>query len=254
MEIKAKKSFGQNFLINKDIQNQIVEVAHTDNEDVIEIGPGLGALTNLLINKVKSLKAYELDNEIYKMWLSKELPDNILFFNQDFLDANLKNDKKAVVIGNIPYNITSPIIFKLIENFQYLKHAVIMVQKEVGERLMASINSKEYSKLSVSIQSIAEVKKVLIVKAHNFNPIPKVDSMVVKIIFNKKIDFNLKEYLDFIKLCFQFKRKTLLNNLLTKYEKNKIELILFKNNIDLKARAENLKIEEFKTIFNEFSK
>ncbi|ENY68548.1 Dimethyladenosine transferase [Metamycoplasma auris 15026] len=254
MEIKAKKSFGQNFLINKDIQKQIVDAACVANEDVIEIGPGLGALTNLLINEVKSLSAYELDKEIYQLWIDKKLPNNINFLNQDFLEANLEASNKRIIIGNIPYNITSPIIFKLINNFIYLKHAVIMVQKEVGQRLIANPNSKEYSKLSVAIQSVAEIKKVLIVKASNFNPAPKVDSMVLKITFKNQINFDLNKYLDFIKLCFQFKRKKLLNNLLTKYKKEEIEAIFLANNIAINARAESLNVKQFEVLFKEFVK
>lgn len=254
MEIKAKKSFGQNFLINKKIQQQIIDAAEIDNEDVIEIGPGLGALTNLLLDKVKSLDAYELDNDIYQFWLEKKLPSHINFLNQDFLLSNLSSSKKRIVIGNIPYNITSEIIFKLIKNNQYLKHVVLMVQKEVGQRILATPNSKNYSKLSVSVQSIGSVSKILVAKANDFNPVPKVDSMVIKITFDQKINFDLDEYLDFIKLCFQFKRKTLVNNLLTKYKKEKILDVLEQNKIDFLSRAENLDINQYKKIFFEFLK
>ncbi|BAP39480.1 16S rRNA (adenine(1518)-N(6)/adenine(1519)-N(6))-dimethyltransferase RsmA [Metamycoplasma canadense] len=254
MEIKAKKSFGQNFLINKKIQEKIVQAGNVVNENVIEIGPGLGALTNLLIPKVKTLEAYELDKEIYNLWINKSLNNNIVFLNQDFLEANLISDFKKVIIGNIPYNITSLIIFKLIENYLFIKRAVIMVQKEVGERLIASPNSKNYSKLTVSLQSIAKVSKILIAKAGDFNPAPKVDSMVVKIEFFDKIDFDLKKFLDFVKLCFQFKRKTLVNNLLKKYDKEKIISVLKLNNIDLLTRPENLNVNQYKLLFNEFLK
>ncbi|WP_330463431.1 16S rRNA (adenine(1518)-N(6)/adenine(1519)-N(6))-dimethyltransferase RsmA [Metamycoplasma gateae] len=251
MEIKAKKSFGQNFLINKKIQNKIIDSSNIENEDVIEIGPGLGALTNLLINKVKSLVAYELDKEIYEMWISKNLGQKIKFINQDFLEANLYSIDKRVVVGNIPYNITSPILFKLIENKQYIKSATIMIQKEVGDRLIAKPNNKSYSKLTVSLQSVANVQKILIAKSSDFNPAPKVDSMVVKIDFNIDIDFELEKYLDFIKRCFQFKRKTLMNNLITSYDKDKLLKVFQKNQINLLSRPESLEIKQYISLFKD---
>lgn len=251
MEIKAKKSFGQNFLINKKIQNKIIDSSNIENEDVIEIGPGLGALTNLLINKVKSLVAYELDKEIYEMWISKNLGQKIKFINQDFLEANLYSVDKRVVVGNIPYNITSPILFKLIENKQYIKSATIMIQKEVGDRLIAKPNNKSYSKLTVSLQSVANVQKILIAKSTDFNPAPKVDSMVVKIDFNIDIDFELEKYLDFIKRCFQFKRKTLMNNLITSYDKDKLLKVFQKNQINLLSRPESLEIKQYISLFKD---
>ncbi|VEU81391.1 dimethyladenosine transferase [Mycoplasmopsis arginini] len=254
MEVIAKKSFGQNFLINKKIQKRIVEAAEVKDEDVIEIGPGLGAITNLIINEVKTLDAYELDKEIFSLWIEKKLPKNINFINQDFLESNLAFDSKRVVVGNIPYNITSPIIFKLIENHHFIKRATIMVQKEVGERLIAIIGTKSYSKLSVSIQSVAKVSKVLVAKASDFSPAPKVDSMVVKIEFFENLDFNLDNFLLFIKKCFQFKRKKLINNLLSDYDKDTIIKIFNDLNINLLVRPENISIAEYKQLFLEFSK
>ncbi|WP_444704977.1 16S rRNA (adenine(1518)-N(6)/adenine(1519)-N(6))-dimethyltransferase RsmA [Mycoplasma sp. 332] len=252
MQIRAKKSFGQNFLINKKIQQKIVESADVENENVIEIGPGLGAITNLLIDKVKSLEAYELDKDLYDIWINKEVSKNIKFLNKDFLDADLVSKFKKVVVGNIPYNITSPIIFKLIDNYKYVKHAVIMVQKEVGDRLIAKPNSKTYSKLSVALQSIANVSKVIVAKPSDFNPSPKVDSMVVRIDFADNIDFELSPFLDFLKLCFQFKRKTLINNLILKYNKSTVLLILKRLNIHPMSRPENIGVNDYKKLFFEF--
>ncbi|TPE57371.1 ribosomal RNA small subunit methyltransferase A [[Mycoplasma] falconis] len=249
MEIKAKKSFGQNFLINKNIQQKIVEAAEVNNEDVIEIGPGLGALTNHLIDKVKTLNCYELDLEIYNLWLNKALPSNIHFKHQDFLEANLDLENKLVVIGNIPYNITSDIIFKLIRSFKTLKRATLMVQKEVADRLVASPNSKAYSKLTLSVNLVASVKKIINVKANEFNPVPKVDSAVVRLDFVDNIDFNLEKMLHFIKIIFQFKRKTLINNLQTSYPKELIVKSLEKLNLSLNVRAEQLDLNQIKSLY-----
>ncbi|SGA11658.1 dimethyladenosine transferase [Mycoplasmopsis arginini] len=159
-----------------------------------------------------------------------------------------------MVVGNIPYNITSPIIFKLIENHHFIKRATIMVQKEVGERLIAIIGTKSYSKLSVSIQSVAKVSKFLVAKSSDFSPAPKVDSMVVKIEFFENLDFNLDNFLLFIKKCFQFKRKKLINNLLSDYDKDTIIKIFNDLNINLLVRPENISIAEYKQLFLEFSK
>ncbi|WP_369085756.1 16S rRNA (adenine(1518)-N(6)/adenine(1519)-N(6))-dimethyltransferase RsmA [Metamycoplasma spumans] len=253
MEIKAKKSLGQNFLINKNIQNKIVLSAELENEDVIEIGPGLGALTYLIIPKAKSLVAYELDKELYERFINENHPENIKFINTNFLDVDLNNlNKKVIVIGNIPYNITSDILFKLLRSSNNIKHAVLMMQKEVCDRLLAKPNSKEYSKLSVSFQIYSNIKKILIAKANEFNPAPKVDSAVVRINFDCQDEYlinNQEKILNFIKICFQFKRKTLYNNLITNYSKDKILFSFEKLCLSLQIRAEALEVNQFIDLF-----
>ncbi|MBN4089326.1 16S rRNA (adenine(1518)-N(6)/adenine(1519)-N(6))-dimethyltransferase RsmA [Mycoplasma enhydrae] len=251
MNIKPKKRFGQNFLVNKQIQQKIVDAAEVNNEEVIEIGPGLGALTNLMIPKVKSLCAYEVDNEIYEYWQNKEIPDNITFINEDFLKANLASETKKVVIGNIPYNITSLILFKLINELHFIKRATLMIQKEVAERLIAKPCTKEYGKLSVSIQTMADIHKIVTVKAQNFIPVPKVDSMVIRIDFKKNIPIikDLESYLKFISICFQFKRKTLINNLINTFDKKDIQNILNNMSINLNSRPEELSVKQYIELF-----
>ncbi|TPI02297.1 16S rRNA (adenine(1518)-N(6)/adenine(1519)-N(6))-dimethyltransferase RsmA [Mycoplasma struthionis] len=252
MNIEAKKSFGQNFLINKEIQKRIVSLAKIENEDVIEIGPGLGAITNLMVSKVKSLKAYELDNRLYEYLKDKKYNDNIEIINQDFLEANLFSENKKIVVGNIPYNITSLIIFKLFDNMKYLSSATLMVQKEVAQRITSLPKNKSYSKLSVFCQMFANVKYGFDVKAKEFNPAPKVDSAVIRIDFNKQdLDIlnNYEKLKDFIKLCFQFKRKTLYNNLISNYKKEKIVEAIEKLNLKPAVRSEEIEVLDFYKLF-----
>ncbi|AZZ65375.1 ribosomal RNA small subunit methyltransferase A [Metamycoplasma phocicerebrale] len=257
-KIRAKKSFGQNFLINKQIQEKIVSLANVENKNVIEIGPGMGAITDFLISKVSSLKAYELDKELWEYLNKKNYPKNIQIVNEDFLEANINfiEDSKVTIIGNIPYNITSPIIFKLLDNYLKIESATLMIQKEVAERILAIPNSKVYGKLSVTLQIFSNIKKLLDVKASQFNPQPKVDSTVIKIEFIQPNDFlkkNAKEIVKFIALCFQFKRKTLFNNLNTNFSKEKILHSFQELNFDSKIRAENLNKNDFINLFKELN-
>ncbi|TPR54704.1 16S rRNA (adenine(1518)-N(6)/adenine(1519)-N(6))-dimethyltransferase RsmA [Metamycoplasma neophronis] len=257
MEYKAKKSFGQNFLINKGIQKKIIEGAEIHNEVTLEIGPGLGALTYLMIPHVKELYAYELDKELYDRFILENHPQNIHFINKDFLLENFENfnDNEIVVVGNIPYNITSDILFNLLKYSNKIKRATLMMQKEVCLRLLAKPNTKEYGKLTVSMNIFANISKVVEAKAREFNPAPKVDSMVVRIDFikaNNWLEANKKQVLDFILRCFQFKRKTLYNNLITKYSKEQIlqafETLNIPNNIRAEALEKEVFIELFKAL------
>ncbi|AWX42614.1 dimethyladenosine transferase [Metamycoplasma cloacale] len=247
-EFRAKKCFGQNFLINKHIQEKIVNLGNIEGQDVIEIGPGQGALTYLMIDKVKKLTCYEIDRDLHQK-LTKEIKNkNVEIKLQDFLEAELPNSK-YIVIGNIPYNITSDILFKLIDNSENISKAVLMVQKEVAERITAKANSKEYGKLTVSLNYIGECKLEFIVKANNFNPAPKVDSAIISITFNKELEYPKYEFLKFVKNLFQYKRKTLINNLINVYSKNSLIEALNKLNLDLNVRAETLDLEVIKQLY-----
>ncbi|MBN0970572.1 16S rRNA (adenine(1518)-N(6)/adenine(1519)-N(6))-dimethyltransferase RsmA [Mycoplasma phocoeninasale] len=252
--IEAKKSFGQNFLINKKIQNAIVEAADIIEKDVIEIGPGQGALTDILVQKVKSLVAYELDPRLYEYLKTKNYLANIKILNQDFLTANFSDNytDQISIIGNIPYNITSPILFKILDNYLMIDSATLMVQKEVAQRLVATPSSKIYGKLSITFQIFGNIKKIIDVNAAQFIPAPKVDSAVVKIDFihnNDYINENKDKIIEFVALCFQFKRKTLVNNLLGRYSKEKITSSFSKLNLKLNIRAENLSRKNILDLF-----
>ncbi|ACF06974.1 dimethyladenosine transferase(S-adenosylmethionine-6-N', N'-adenosyl(rRNA)dimethyltransferase) (16S rRNA dimethylase) (high levelkasugamycin resistance protein ksgA) (kasugamycindimethyltransferase) [Metamycoplasma arthritidis] len=249
MEVIAKKRFGQNFLINKAIQKAIVDVACVDDENVIEIGPGLGALTDLIKELSKELIAYEIDNDLFKKLLVENQNSNVRFINEDFLNATFDEKKEWVVIGNIPYNITSEILFKLIENHSILKKATLMVQDEVANRLVAMPKTKEYSKLTVSVNFVGNVKKHFVVKASNFNPAPKVDSAIITIDFYKSLPYNLKKVLAFIKQIFAFKRKMLINNLVPQWPKADVIWAIEQIGHKQTTRAEELSLQEIMKLY-----
>jgi len=254
-----KKMFGQNFIIDENIINNIINVSNIDKDTlVIEIGPGAGSLTYKLSEYAKNVVCYEIDEtlkEVLKETLKEK--ENVEIIYKDFLKADVLNDlkkydyKKLYVVANLPYYVTTPIIVKIIEDNINVNKMVVMVQKEVGDRFKASPGTKDYGSLSVFLNYYFDVKKVLDISKNVFIPKPNVDSIVVE--FNKKE--NLKELNDkelFFKLIrdsFTQKRKTLRNNL-KGYNLEKVEEILLKYNYDLSVRAEQLNIDIFIEIAN----
>lgn len=184
---RAKRSLGQNFLVDVNLQRSIVQALGAGPEDeVLEIGPGPGALTRHLVTAVRRLILVELDDALAAR-LQNDFADNpaVRVLNADILDLPLETiseDPAALkVIGNIPYNITTPIIFSLLERFPRPARIVLMVQREVAERIAAPPGSKTYGALSVGVQSVARVERVLNVGRHAFRPMPDVESTVIRI-------------------------------------------------------------------------
>ena len=258
-----KKMYGQNFIIDENIINNIIKSAEIDKDTlVLEIGPGAGSLTYKLSEYSKNVLCYEIDTTLKEL-LEDNLSEcnnvNIIF--KDFLKANVLEDikkynyKKLYVVANLPYYITTPIILKFIEDNIPVDKIVVMVQKEVGDRFKAKPNSKDYNSLSIYLNYYFNVKKLLDISKNVFIPKPNVDSIVVE--FTKKEDkFKLKDeklFFNLVKDSFTQKRKTIKNNL-KKYNLEKIEEILKKYNFDLSARAEQLPIEVFIDISNNLSK
>lgn len=254
-----KKMFGQNFIIDENIINNIITKANIDEDTlVIEIGPGAGSLTFALAKYAKNVLCYEIDTTL-KDLLQDNLKDlnNVEIVYKDFLKANVYEDikkykyKKLYVVANLPYYITTPIIIKFIEDEIAIDKLVVMVQKEVGDRFKATPNTKEYNSLSIYLNYYFDVKKILDVSRNVFIPKPNVDSIVVE--FTKKeLLYELKDKKVFFKLVkdsFTQKRKTLKNNL-KNYDLNKVEEILKKYNYNLSVRAEQLPIETFVAIAN----
>ena len=253
-----KKNFGQNFIIDENIIDTIINKAKIDkNTLVLEIGPGAGALTYKLASTAKNVLAYEID-----VTLKEILKNNLQEFNnvdiiyEDFLKADVVkqikkyNFEKLYVVANLPYYITTPILIKIIEDKIAVDKIVVMVQKEVGDRFKAKPNSKDYSSLSVYLNYYFNTKKLLDVSRNVFMPKPNVDSIVVE--FSKKERLPLKDEQIFFKLvkdAFKQKRKNLKNNL-KNYDLNKIKEILKKYNFDLTVRAEQLDIDIFIDIAN----
>ena len=254
-----KKKFGQNFIIDENIINSIINKSDIDKDTlVIEIGPGAGSLTSKLVKKAKNVLCYEIDTtlkEIIKEVLIEDNNYEIIY--KDFLTCNVKEDikkydyKKLYVVANLPYYITTPIIIKLIEDKVDVDNIVVMVQKEVGDRFKALPGSKDYNSLSIFLNYYYDVKKLLDVSKNVFLPKPNVDSIVVE--FNKKeIKKEVKNEELFFKLIrdsFTQKRKTLRNNL-KNYDLEKVENVLKKYNMDLSVRAEQISIDIFVDIAN----
>ena len=258
-ELTAKKSLGQNFLKDDNILNKIASSIDTKDDLIIEIGPGMGALTKKLVNKDSYVLAYELDERTKEYLLPLE-NDKTKIIYKDFLDTNLKDDIKDIkfnklyIIANIPYYITTPIIEHIIDSDIPVEEMVLLVQKEVAERFSASPKSKEYGSITVYLNYYFTVEKLFDVKNTCFSPVPKVDSAVIK--FSKKNNnYNIdnKEFFKFIRECFSMKRKTLRNNL-KNYDFNKVLEILIENGYTESARAEEIDLDTFIQIFKNIGK
>lgn len=250
-----KKSLGQNFLMDKNIIHKISDSIKPSEDDlIVEIGPGAGALTKELIQKNCDVICFEIDTRLKEILESIESEKLKIVFN-DFLKVNLKeyiDEKKyknIYFVGNLPYYITTAIINKIIDESNPYE-ITVMVQKEVGDRFMSKPNSRDYGSLSVFLQYNFDVTKVVNVNKRCFEPVPKVDSVVVKLSKNKKFQAqNEEKFYKLVKDSFTQKRKNLRNNL-RNYDLNKIENVLKKYNKDLTSRAESLTIEEFVDISN----
>ena len=255
MKFEYKKNLGQNFLKDQNIINKIVDSINPTKDDlIIEIGPGAGSLTKKLVNKKCDVLCFEIDERL-KKYLDEINSNNLKVEYKDFLKVDLKEYdfgkyNNLYYVGNLPYYITTAIINKIVEESNPYE-ITIMIQKEVALRFLAKPNSKEYSSISIFLQYNFDIEKVCLVSKNCFEPIPKVDSMVIKLKRKKdKIKANDEnKFYKLIKDSFRQKRKNLRNNLNT-YDLNKIENILNKYNKDLTFRAEQITIEEFIDISN----
>lgn len=258
-----KKKFGQNFLLDQNILNNIVSISNiTKNTLVIEIGVGAAALTKKLAEKAKKVLGYEIDNTL-KPVLDEILKEykNVDIIYDDFLNRNITKDlnnydyDEIMVVANLPYYITTPIITKFIEEKINVKRIVVMVQNEVADRFSAKVNTKSYNSLTIFLNYYFDIKKAFVVSKNVFYPKPNVDSAVV--VFEKKANkYKVKNeelFFEIVKQAFTQKRKTLKNNL-KNYNLEKIEKVLNKNGKDLSVRAEAVTIEEFIKISDELAK
>ncbi len=244
-KFKFKKKYGQNFIFDQTLIESIIEKANlAKNDTVIEIGAGIGSLTYGLAKKVKKVITYEIDEELREI-----LNDNLIEFSNvdikiaDFLKEDFSSLKKEVsIVANIPYSITTPILFKIIDEQMPVKKIIIMVQKEVGERIAAKPNSKAYNAISVLLNHQYQIKKLMDIGKNNFYPIPNVESIVIEML-KKETNFN-SNFKKLVKDSFRQKRKTIKNNL-KQYNLEKIEKVLLKNNYSLNSRAEQIPIAVF---------
>lgn len=258
MEFNFKKKFGQNFLTNKIIINNIVNsIQPTERDLIIEIGPGGGALTKILKKYNATLICYEVDEDT-KEYLGILEDEKTKIIYDDFLKRDIKQDIKDVeydrlfIIGNLPYYITTPIITKIIESDINTHEAVFMVQKEVADRLSANIRTREYGSITVFLNYYFIIQRLFIVGKNNFIPKPNVDSAVIKLTSRKdKLDVDIEKFNKLVRDSFQFKRKNLNNNL-KNYDKDKMQRILEKRGFSLSNRAEDLSYSDFVEITNEY--
>lgn len=258
--LRANKKLGQNFLINEEIINQIIEKADVNkNDTIIEIGPGLGSLTAKLLENANKVIAIELDSNMSNILKERFcLYDNFELIEKDVLKVDLneivEKYDSVKVVANLPYYITTPIIMKLLEERLKLKSITVMVQKEVGERFCAVPNSKEYGAITISINYYTKPEIIIDVPKENFEPMPEVDSCVIKLDVRDipPVDLkNEKEFFNLIKAGFSQRRKTINNSLASMgISKEKIKNVLEKLSIDSKLRAENLTMEQFADISN----
>ena len=264
--IKANKNLGQNFLIDENIVNQIVEKSQIDNNDlIIEIGPGLGTLTQKLLEKAGKVISIELDTNMIKILQERfKLYQNFKLIHSDILKLNLKeiiNEekdnkkiKKAKIVANLPYYITTPIIMKLLEEKLDLETITVMVQKEVADRLTVIPGDKNTGAITYSVYYYSEAESIIDVNKESFTPKPNVDSKVIQFKIRKLPAVktkNEKEMFKIIKNAFTQKRKTLINALVNTntIENKQIGLnILNKLNIKDSVRAEELTLEDFAKI------
>ena len=244
---KPKKRFGQNFLQDENILNKIVKEINPQPEDhIIEIGPGYGALTQKLLPETGNLTAIEIDETLAKE-LKVKFP-GLHLINEDFLETDLSEitseEKKIRIVGNIPYNITSPILFKLIKNNALVEDAVFMVQLEVAKRMAADRGTKDYGILAVVLKLFTETKLCFKISPNVFYPKPKVFSALVHIKFKeiKQPGDEQRLFIDIVKAAFGNRRKTLKNS----FSNSIFNEIDFSNSgVDISRRAENLGVDDF---------
>ena len=264
--IKANKSLGQNFLINENVIETIVESSNITKDDlVIEIGPGLGTLTKYLLEKAKKVICVELDKKMIEILEDRfKLYDNFELINDDILKVNLKqlisqekttsNINNVKVVANLPYYITTPIIMKLLEEELDLESITVMIQKEVAKRLTAIPGQKDTGAITYTVYYYANAQEVIEVPNNCFIPEPDVTSVVIKLNIRKEKLVNPKskeEMFKIIKCAFMQRRKTLLNSLTNaNIFKNKEEGINILNELKINTniRAEKLTLEDFQNI------
>ena len=254
-QIFTKKSYGQNFIIEPKIVEKIEMAAIEDpSELVFEIGPGIGALTQFLCQRADCVIALEIDERLPEI-LKKEIDGNLEIILQDVLSIDIdeliaskrKDHQKVVFASNLPYYITTPILFKLFEAKELIERITVMMQKEVGARFLAANCESEYNALSVITQYRCDVKKIMDVSRHVFWPKPNVDSMVVQFTFHHKYHVENEDFFfEMVKACFQQRRKTIYNYLgQWLKDKKKAEEVLSKASIPLNTRAQQLSLDDF---------
>ncbi len=266
-KLSANKNLGQNFLINDEVVEKIIDSAEVNEEDlVIEIGPGLGNLTEYLLERAGKVIAIELDNRMIEILQDRfSLYNNFELLNQDVLKVDLdeliKNNKSekiknAKIVANLPYYITTPIIMKLLEEKLDIESITVMIQKEVADRLIAKPGSKLSGAITYCVYYYATAESVTIVENNSFIPEPAVDSEVIRLLIRNEHPVELEdesEFFKLIKVSFMQRRKTLINSIVNGgivSNKEEAKRIFDELELDYNVRGETLTIEQFARMSN----
>ena len=266
-QFRIKKHYGQNFITDQNLLKKIVDSAHIGPDcGVIEVGPGFGALTQHLVGKAKKVLAFEIDKELIPLLQSQfvDTPGFILI-HQDILEVDiddviqtyLSDCKEIVVVANLPYYITTPILMRFLETSQKVSRLILMMQHEVAMRITGKPNTKDYNALSIVIQYLAKAKLLFKVPRTVFIPAPNVDSAIVHLEIKETKELNPQvepRFFDFVHQCFTQRRKTLMNNLKASNlgkSKEEYETSLISLGIPLDARSEQLEVQTFLALFHQ---
>ena len=249
MSHNPRKRFGQNFLVDNQIINKIIStISPKNNEIIVEIGPGKGALTLPILEHLNHLNVIEIDRDLVSL-LNSLKQDKLTIFEADALQFDFNQfSQKIRVIGNLPYNISSPLLFHLLNFREQIIDMTFMLQKEVVDRIVATHGNKTYGRLSVMMQAFFEVESMFVVPKESFEPQPKIESAILY--FKTRTEplvKNQKSLEEIVKVAFSQRRKTLKNCLKPIINQSQTE-------IDLSQRAEMLSIENFITLMNDYEK
>ena len=249
MSHQARKRFGQNFLVDDQIVNRIVStISPKKSDNIVEIGPGKGALTFPLLEHLDRLSVIEIDKDLISL-LKLKKQDKLTIYEADALkfDYGLISNNLRIV-GNLPYNISSPLLFHLLSSKNQIIDMTFMLQKEVVDRIVAKHGSKTYGRLSVMMQTFFEVESMFTVPKESFDPQPKIESAILYLkTRTKPLTENIKLLEKIVKISFSQRRKTLKNCL-------KSILSQEQTKIDLSQRAEMLSVENFITLMKDYEK
>lgn len=269
-KITANKKLGQNFLIDDDVINKIIEASQISKDDlVIEIGPGLGTLTSKLLENAGKVIAVELDKKMITILEERfKLYNNFVLLNEDILKVDLRklindnilNFKKVKIVANLPYYITTPIIMKLLEDRLNIESITVMVQKEVADRITAKPGEKLSGAITYSVDYYSKAEKIVFVDKKCFIPSPEVDSEVIRLVIREKPEIELLDeetFFKIIKASFMQRRKTLINGIMNSgiiKDKEKIKKTIEEIGLDVNIRGEKLSIEQFANLANSIYK
>ena len=255
--ISPKQSLGQNFLIDDNIARNIVRDLHLAHEDtVVEIGPGQGALTKHLVGKAQHVIAVEIDHRVIENLWKQFIASDVSILHQNFLEIPLREiseqyKRKLRIVGNIPYHLTSPILFKVFDEHEVIQDLTMTVQREVAQRIVAKRETKEYGILSVFSQFYGTPRLLFNVSPNCFYPKPKVTSTVIQLVIRETlpIDVDTNLFGTIVRTTFGKRRKTLCNSLkYLPYDEHAVQRIISGVTLSLDRRPEQLTVEDFITL------